>query len=343
MVFSWIVDSQAAWLPVLGVVGIACDMAFGDPRLLPHPVRFQGWMAKHLEPMLRRASLGHGGGDGSLRLAGGLGVVLLALSSGVVAFGLASLPGFGSLFALYLLFTGLAMGSLLAEGRRVFTLLFVQRDLLAARAGLGMLVTRETASLDQQGVARGLAETVSENANDGFVAPCFYFVLGCVIGRSPEWGAAWLWAYKAVSTLDSMWGYKTGPWRAFGWAAARTDDVLAWLPARLTALAMLATTVLRGGMGWKGLRFLAENTAADAVKTASPNAGWPMAAAAWSCGAWLGGPATYFGQRMDKPLLGPEGGEWDERRMSRLFRMTREACLLAAAVFLLAGTLALWM
>lgn len=343
MFFEWIVNSPVAWFPVLGMLGVVCDLAFGDPRLLPHPVRFQGWMANFLEPLLRRASLGLGGGDGSLRLVGGLGVVLLALTSGAVAFGLARLPGFGPLFALYLLFAGLAMGSLLSEGKRVFKLLFVQRDLLAARAGLGMLVTRETASLDQQGVARGLAETVSENANDGFVAPCFYFVLGSVLGRSPEWGVAALWAYKAVSTLDSMWGYRTGPWRAFGWAAARTDDVLAWLPARFTALAMLAVTIPRLGVGWSGFRPMLAKTARDAVKTSSPNAGWPMAAAAWSCGAWLGGPATYFGQRMDKPLLGPEEGEWDERRMARLFRMTREACLLAAGVLILVGALALWL
>jgi len=200
-----------------------------------------------------------------------------------------------------------------------------------------MLVSRETKDLDRQGVMRGLAETISENANDGFVAPCFYFVLGGVIGNSPEWGVAAMWGFKAVSTLDSMWGYKTKKWRNFGYAAARTDDALAWLPARLTALAMLLTAVAERRVALGDLRTLWRSIAQDARATESPNAGWPMSAAAWLACAWIGGPAVYFGRIKEKPQLGPLQNDWTEARILTLFSLVRAACIAAAACFILAG------
>ena len=341
MPFDWLIHPGVAWLPVIGVLGVACDYTFGDPQVLPHPVRVQGWVANGLESGLRRLNMSLGGNDVPLRILGGAGVLLLAVISGAVAFGLARLPGFGPLVALYLLYAGLALGSLLKEGMHVHKELYVRDDLLGARAALGLLVSRETASLDYQGVARGLSETVSENSNDGFVAPFFYFTLGGVLGGAPEWGVAALWAYKAVSTLDSMWGYTSEPWRVFGWAAARTDDVLAWLPARLSAVSILVAAIAHRSLASADFTALLRRVAADASKTASPNAGWPMSAAAWCCGAWLGGPATYFGQRMDKPLLGPSAGEWNAARSLGLFLLVRNACLGSAGTLLALGTMLL--
>ena len=337
-------DPGIAWLPVLGGVAVFLDLLFGDPRLMPHPVRLLGDAANKLEPALRTLSKQSAVEKNStaLRIAGGLGVLLISLGAGAAAWGLSSLPTFGPLFALYLAYTGLALGALLREGRIVLRQLFDKRDLLASRAALGMLVSRETRDLDKQGVMRGLAETVSENANDGFVAPCFYMVLGGIAGGAPEWGLAGLWFFKAVSTLDSMWGYKTKKWRDFGFIAARTDDVLAWIPARITALAMLFTAMAEGRVELRSVLTLWKSIGKDAGTTESPNAGWPMSAAAWLSCAWVGGAAVYFGVRKDKPKLGPEQNEWTQARLQTLFELVRSSCVGSAAVMLALGTLALY-
>jgi adenosylcobinamide-phosphate synthase len=166
-------------------------------------------------------------------------------------------------------------------------------------------------------VLRTLAETLSENLNDAFVAPFFFLSVA---------GPAGLWVYKAVSTLDSMWGYKTPRYKDFGWAAAKADDVLAFIPARLTGLAMIGAGALTG-LNWRAAY---DNILADSGKTDSPNAGWPMAAAAWLLGASMGGPAVYFGEVKDKPVLGPEG-DWTLDKVRRLRSLVLATGLLAAA------------
>ncbi|MGE4299032.1 MAG: adenosylcobinamide-phosphate synthase CbiB [Desulfovibrionaceae bacterium] len=280
------------------VAAVALDLLAGDPPHVPHPVRGVGWLLDGLERAARRF-------PGHLRLAGVVCVAVAAGASGGAAFGLAALPVVGWACALYLAYAGLALGCLRRECGHVAALLEAD-DLTGARAGLAMLVSRDTSALDRDGVARALAETLAENFTDGFVAPLFWLVVG---------GPAGMWAYKAVSTMDSMWGYKTDTWRALGWAGARCDDALAWIPARLAACALLCagwTLGVRvpGGLG---------AVAAHARRMESPNAGWSMAAAAWLCGAAMGGPAVYFGQVKHKPVLGASGGGvWDGPRLALL-------------------------
>jgi len=182
--------------------------------------------------------------------------------------GQTSLPLLGWLFWLYFAYAGLALGGLLHAGRGVAALLRAQ-DITAARAALAGLVSRDVRTMDEQGLRRTLAETISENLNDAFVAPFLYLV--CL-------GPAGLWAYKTVSTMDSMWGYTTvqwrelgwaaaRQWRELGWAAARADDLLAFVPARLSALSLMAAHWLSGHghrISWSELR-------RTAAKTDSPN------------------------------------------------------------------------
>ncbi|WP_461210923.1 adenosylcobinamide-phosphate synthase CbiB [Desulfocurvus sp. DL9XJH121] len=298
-------EGFALYLPLLA---LGLDLVLGDPQGWPHPVRLLGRTANRLEVLARR-------GAGALRLRGAVCVLALALGAGGAAWGLSSLPLLGWIAALYLAYAGLALGSLLREAGAVTDLVAAGR-LPEAREALSMLVSRETADMDEDAVCRSLAETVSENLGDGLAAPFLYLVLG---------GAGGLWAYKAVSTLDSMWGYRTERWRELGWAAARADDVLAWIPSRLAGLALWAC----GGVmrrRWAPL----SRVRADAARTESPNAGWPMAAAAWAMGARVGGPATYFGELKDKPVLGPEDGRWDVARLRGLLRLVRAAGLACA-------------
>ena len=152
---------------------------------------------------------------------------------------------------------------------------------------------------------------MSENLNDGFVAPMFYLAI---------FGPGGLWAYKAVSTMDSMWGYKTDEYGELGYGAAKIDDVLAWIPARITACLMLFVGK------WRGLAYYEDrsNFQIDAKKMESPNAGWPMAAAAWLFAGQMGGPAKYFGEMKEKPVLGPVGGVWDKNKI--ISQIGRASC-----------------
>ncbi|WP_028587313.1 adenosylcobinamide-phosphate synthase CbiB [Desulfocurvus vexinensis] len=300
------------YLPPLAV---GLDLALGDPQGWPHPVRAIGALVARLEGPARRA-------PGPERLRGALCVLVAAGAAGAAAWAATRLPWVGWLAGVYLAYAGLALGALLAEGRAVLALL-EGGDLEGARRALAMLVSRDTAHLDEEGVCRALAETLAENLGDGFVAPFFYLVL---------LGLPGLWAYKAVSTMDSMWGYRTERWRGLGWACARLDDVLAFVPSRLAALGVAAVSPLAGGAAVP-LSLVRR----DAACMASPNAGWPMAAAAWALGAGMGGPAVYFGQPVDKPRLGPQGGAWTPALVRRLMGLLRAAGLAVA------GALWLWL
>ncbi len=295
-------------------VAMILDSLFGDPHNLPHPVRFIGQGLDLFETIARKVTL-------DLRIAGWAAVVLFVVGTWSVAELLMAIPYLGILIAIYLAYAGLALGCLVKDARKVASLLD-SGDLPGARNALAMLVSRDTEELDPAGVRRTLAETVSENLNDGFVAPMFYLTI---------FGPGGLWAYKAVSTMDSMWGYRTDRYMNLGYAAAKTDDWLAFIPARLTAWALLA-------VGWaRGLNFREANAhfAKDARKMESPNAGWPMAAAAWLMNGQMGGRAVYFGKKKDKPVLGPKGRPWDRDMIRTLIFLCKSAGHRVGWIFIL--------
>ncbi len=300
----------ALYTPILA---LALDILLGDPRALPHPVQALGWCAHVLERCARRLPWFTTFG----RLYGLLAVALLAGAAGWAAWTLAGLQYLGPLAGLYLAWSGLALGSLLRECHDALRAV-EQASLEEARQRVAMLVSRDVSTMDRPALRRTLAETLSENLCDGLTAPFFFLILG---------GPGALWAYKAVSTLDSMWGYRTPEYARFGWAAARLDDVLAYIPARLTAVFLLTVGAVAGPIGLNRRRILAavRGTLRDAPAMASPNAGWPMAAAAWACRASMGGPAVYFDALVDKPRLGPasasEDTSWDAARLVTLLRL----------------------
>lgn len=284
-------------LPVLAFV---IDLLLGDPRWLPHPVRWIGRWLDWLEPRARGLKM-------SLRAAGALCVAVTAGLSFAIVHGLMELKLAGMLFMVYFSYAGLALGELLDSARDVVEML-EEGSLEEAREAVGELVSRTTTYMSEKEIRRTLAETVSENLCDGFVAPLFYLVLG---------GPALMWAYKAVSTMDSMWGYKTEEYRDLGWASARADDLLAYVPARLTAFLLIGVGALMK-LNWREAR---EKLRADAVKMESPNAGWPMAACAWLMQGTMGGPAVYFGTAKNKPHLGPDEQEWTLEKLKKMFRL----------------------
>jgi len=270
------------------ITAFLLDVLLGDPRFLPHPVIFIGRLIRRLELTLA-GLLNHVRRTGILLLLGTLFFTAL-VAIGTLLLAQLIDPLLGTLASLWLAWTTLALHSLHRESRKVVRHLEKGR-IVEARRALSMIVGRQTGQLDEQGILRACIETVAENTSDGVIGPLFYLFLG---------GPVLAVLYKAVNTLDSMVGYKDEQYRDLGWASARFDDLVNWLPARLTALSMVLVAPLvglnpvqAGHMVWR-----------DARKHSSPNAGYPEAAAAGALGVQLGGPAVYFGEVLDKATLG---------------------------------------
>lgn len=206
--------------------------------------------------------------------------------------GLAWLAGALTVFWGYQLLAGRSLETHVAT-----VLFFLEKgDLEDARRSLARIVSRDTGMLDRSGVIRGAIESLSENANDALVAPLFYFALG---------GIPLLMAYKAVSTLDSQVGYKTPPYRDLGWASARLDDLLAFLPARLSLLFLL---LLFGAFASKKrnttFKDLFKEAVSGRLSHPSPNSAHSMSAFAALLGVRLGGGASYGNRWNEKPWIG---------------------------------------
>ncbi len=185
-------------------------------------------------------------------------------------------------------------------------------DLDTARARVAMIVGRDVASLDQAGVARAAIESLAESVCDGVVAPLFWLILAGLPG---------LWAYKAINTADSLIGHREERWCAFGWAAARTDDVANLIPARISGVLLC----LAGPGGWRTMW-------RDAGNHASPNAGWPEAAMAGALGLKLAGPITYDGVSLAKPYIGDGRAEATAADLHTALGVYRRACLLLLVI-----------
>lgn len=267
------------------------DLAVGDPRWLPHPVVVMGKIISHGE----RLSL-----SGNARrdfLAGMTLSLFLILLSAAVALGLVALF---DLLPLWLSFsataalasTTLATRSLL-DAVKLIEAPLRTGNLVSAREKLGRIVGRETADLNQDRVLRASLESLSESTCDGIVAPLFYLFLG---------GVPLAIAYKAVSTLDSMIGYRTERHFYFGKFAARLDDAMNFIPARLTAMFLIIATMAVHLNPSRALRIAWR----DHANHLSPNAGYPEAALAGAFGIRLGGPSVYFGKEVGKPYMGDD-------------------------------------
>ena len=275
------------------------DLVLGDPRRLPHPVAMVGRVVGRLEKALRVQAKGP-----ASELAAGwllaLLVIALTYASSFYLIKLAqSFLGDTAAAALNicLAYTTLSVNSLAEAAREVITPL-EEGDLSRARRKLSMVVGRDTQGLDGREVSRGAVETVAENASDGIIAPLIYMAIG---------GAPLALAYKAVNTMDSMLGYRDGKYLYFGRAAARLDDIANFVPARLTALLMVAGSFLASREGqvysWRdSWRVLAR----DRRNHPSPNSGWPEAAAAGALRVRLGGESSYSGVRSVKPYIGDD-------------------------------------
>jgi adenosylcobinamide-phosphate synthase len=309
---------------LLAPLALLLERFFGYPRelytLIRHPVV---WMGKLISLLDTRLNKGAGKGRGVLAL-----LILLLVTAAVtvpLTWGLRAIP-FGWVAEALLATTLLAQKELARAVRAVADAL--GHGIEAGRQQVSRIVGRDPHKLDESGVSRAAIETLAESASDGVVAPLFWLVIGGLPGIA---------LYKAVNTADSMIGHKTERYRDFGWASARFDDVLNYIPARLTALLFCGAAFwVKGADAEKGWT----TALRDAKKHASPNAGWPEAAVAGALGFALGGPRSYDGEVHDLPRFGdgrPDLGAADIRKALELYAMMLNLALgvtLAIAVLL---------
>ncbi|OZY44372.1 adenosylcobinamide-phosphate synthase CbiB [Pseudomonas lundensis] len=262
---------------LLCVAGVALDALWGEPRRW-HPLVAFGRMADRIEQRF------NSGGRG-WRSHGVTAWVLAVIPLTILATALSWLPYIGWLVDILALYCALGMRSLGEHVQPVADALRRQ-DLDEARTRVGYLVSRQTSELDATDVARAATESVLENGSDAVFAAIFWFAVA---------GAPGVVLYRLSNTLDAMWGYRNERFERFGWAAARIDDVLNYIPARLVALTYAVLGKTRAALRcWRQ----------QAPHWDSPNAGPVMAAGAGALGVALGGPAIYHGELHERPQLG---------------------------------------
>lgn len=264
------------------------DQILGDPKSLPHPVRWMGRSISALEPRFRKFNV-------SLKTSGAiLSILLILLTLGLTSILILSAqiihPVLKTFIEIVLIYYCISIRSLRDSAMEVYMLLN-HVELGAAKKKLSFIVGRDVEKLSEQGVAMATVETVAENLVDGVISPLFFAAIG---------GAPLAMAYKMVNTLDSMIGYKNEKYLDFGKAAARIDDFANFIPARLSVpIITLAVQILSG----KGLRAF-KTAIKEGSNHASPNAGYPEAAFAGGLGIKLGGPNYYGDQLVSKPYIG---------------------------------------
>ena len=322
---------SAEWSVLAAFAGFLLDCLFGDPLGKWHPVALIGRLISALEALFRGRFPQTPAGE---RAAGACTAVLtVLLPTGAAALLLWAArrisPWAYLALGAFLCWQCLAAKSLRTEALKVVDRL-ESEGLDAARRQVGTIVGRDTQALTEEGVLRAAVETVAENTSDGVVAPLFWMAL-----LGPAGGLA----YKAVNTLDSMIGYKNERYLHFGRFAARLDDAANYLPARLSALAMIAASFLTGLDGKGAYRIWKR----DRRNHASPNSAQTESACAGALGLRLGGDASYFGVLHHKPSIGDPAREIrreDVRLACRLMYGTTAVALFlyaAAAWILLSG------
>ena len=290
------------------IAGYVLDLLLGDPEWLYHPVRLIGKLISFLERSLRARG-------GNLRrnavLLTAATVLSAMVATALILLLLSRLGRIPLLIGTALLdWMGIAVTCMAKEARGVEKAL--ECGLSEARKQVARIVGRDTQELNEEEIIKATVETVAENTTDGVISPLFWALLG---------GPVLLWGFKAANTLDSMVGYMDEKYRDIGWSSARLDDILNWIPARLTALLMVCAAFLTGQDGKNAFRVIRR----DHANHKSPNSAWSEAAAAGALHIQLGGTHTYFGKLVEKPTIGDAdrpAERVDIRRANRLLYVT---------------------
>ncbi|SCY94642.1 adenosylcobinamide-phosphate synthase CbiB [Alkaliphilus peptidifermentans] len=270
--------------------GYFLDLLLGDPQNFPHPVRFIGKLISSLETYLYNEK-----SEKAQLLMGVILTVIVVATSYITTYIIIKAAytlhfALGIIITIAFSYTVLATKSLGDEGKKMLQAL-QNNDIVKARHQLSYIVSRDTNSLTKEEIVRGTVETIAENISDGIIAPMFYLTIG---------GAPLAMAYKAINTLDSMVGYKNSRYLYFGKASAILDDIVNYIPARLSVLFIAIGGLLTGESYIDSLKM----AKTQGRNHSSPNSGYPEAAVAGALMIQLGGPSKYFGKIIDKPTIG---------------------------------------
>lgn len=302
------------------MIGFALDGLLGDPAWLYHPVCVIGKYISFMERRLRA----RGGNLRRSALVLTASTVLLSMAVTVgILFALGRLGRGYRLIGMALLdWMGIAVTCMAKEARGVERAL--AQGVAAGRTQVARIVGRDTQRLSEEEIIKATVETVAENTTDGVVSPLLYAALG---------GPVLLWGFKAANTLDSMVGYLDEKYRDIGWSSARLDDVLNFLPARITGVLMCAAAWLLGMDGKNAWRILLR----DHANHKSPNCAWSEAAAAGALHIQLGGTHDYFGKPIEKPTIGDDDRPVERADIGRANRLLYVTSALMALALALAG------
>ncbi len=305
------------------LIAIIADAIIGDPdflwRRIPHPVVWIGRAIGMLDHSFNSKK------DNIFNKFMGLlsiSIVLLpAMLFGALIQARAQLSEFWFVVQIVIVTVLLAQNSLISHIGKVLTALKAP-GVAPGRKAVSMIVGRNPEKLDRSGIARATIESGAENLSDGIIAPAFWFILAGLPG---------LLAYKVINTADSMIGHKNEAYNSFGWAAARLDDVLNLIPARLTGILLCLVAPVAGGSIAKSFKGMIK----EAHWHNSPNAGWPETATAFALGVSLAGPRSYGNQKVDAPWFNGSGSKIaDQADILRVIKLLLSALLLHWLLYL---------
>ena len=309
----------------VGILAFLFDCIVGDPNSRFHPVVLIGKLIAVLERFFYRK-----GDSDTRKFASGAILVLLVL---LISYGAAAAvvmasyhlpaPWMSALVQGLLLSFTISPKSLAQAGKGIYGLL-MKDDLAGARMRVGWIVGRETKDLAPGEITRATVETIAENTNDGIIAPLFFFAIG---------GVPLAFFYRAANTMDSMIGYRNDKYLYFGRAAARLDDVLGWIPARITGLLFVVSAGFLGFDVRQAVRILRR----DAAKHPSPNGGCCEASLAGALHIRLGGYNTYFGKKTFRAYMGDPIRPLAPPEIMESIRMMYTATVLFLIVIFLVG------
>jgi len=291
------------------------DLAIGDPRFLPHPVIFIGRLISYLEKLIRKMIKNE-------RVGGIILVIGVLLITGILTHGLIILAymiymPLGVILECLLIYQIMATKSLREESMKVARAL--DDSLEDGRRAVSYIVGRDTKELDEKGVIKATVETVAENTTDGIVAPIIF----CSIG-----GAGFGMIYKAVNTMDSMVGYKNEKYIKFGTAAAKLDDIVNYIPARITAIIM----IIASGLLKMDMKNAIKVFKRDRYNHKSPNSAQTESVCAGALDLQLAGNSCYFGEVYEKPTIGDEIRKIEIEDIKRVNRLMYATSLIAIAI-----------
>ncbi|HHW47645.1 MAG TPA: cobalamin biosynthesis protein CobD [Clostridiaceae bacterium] len=314
-------------------IAFVLDLVLGDPYWFPHPVRFIGWLIQRTERLIRKRIEMFAPGDTETRVryerAGGTFLMLFVVTVTfllvyfVLEIAWLANPVLFHIMNIYFIYSSLAAKCLADEAGKVYRKLS-EGDMEGSRRQLAMLVGRQTEGLNEKEIIRGVVETTAENTVDGVISPLVYAFIGSFFGI----GAPLVYAFKAISTLDSMVGYMNDKYINFGRTSAKTDDAANFIPARLAGVLIPIAALFCGKNFKESFRIMLR----DRRNHKSPNCAYPEAAVAGALGIKIGGTNIYFGQAVEKPTIGDDVKELDREDIRDTIRLMYAAAFLTVFI-----------